>query len=304
MAVQMEKDRLSVLINSISDEVWLFDADKQLTLVNPAVIQEFGIHPVVNFEALHADAPRSVEESPSFRALKGEFVRDAVEIVKTPATGEWRSREVSASPVRDDNGNIIRAISIVRDITRRKRMEQKLHEMNATLEEEIIERKLTEKSLQETQAILQAALDNCQAGIAVADAPDGRLRYLNKAGQLIINGSEDDSHTGVSDYLLNWNISHENGMAFEEQEVPLVRAIRYGETYSDEFVIVRELGNDLTIWANAAPIKDEAGNIKAGIIIFLDISERKRIENNLIQAKERRLREPMLQEHIPCQYVT
>ncbi|WP_378956186.1 ATP-binding protein [Pelosinus sp. sgz500959] len=314
-AVQLEKDRLSALITSISDEVWIFDANKQLTLVNPAVIQKFGSNPTSNFEVLHGDGiPRSVEEAPSFRALQGEIVRDEVELVKTPATGEWRSREVSASPVKDYDGKIIGSISIVRDITKRKRMEQKLQEINATLEDEIIERqasqeslnklngelmdmnvaleeeimerKAAEQSLQETQAILQAALDNCQAGIVVADAPDGKVRYLNKAGQLITNHSKEYFNTGVNNYLMNWNIFHENGTAFEDHEVPLVRAIRYGETYSDEFIILRENGQSLSIWANAAPIKDEEGDIKAGIIIFLDISERKRIEKSLIKAKE------------------
>ncbi|WP_378957185.1 ATP-binding protein [Pelosinus sp. sgz500959] len=161
-----------------------------------------------------------------------------------------------------------------------------LTNVNMALEEEFIERQLAEKSLQETQAILQAALDNCQAGIAVADAPDGKLRYLNKAGQLITNHSGEYFNMDVNDHLKNWNIFHENGIPLKNHEVPLVRAIRYGETYSDEFIIRRENCKDLAIWANAAPIKDEAGKVKAGIVIFLDISERKRIEKALLKAKE------------------
>ncbi|WP_378956515.1 ABC transporter substrate binding protein [Pelosinus sp. sgz500959] len=159
-------------------------------------------------------------------------------------------------------------------------------EINATLEEEIMERQATEESLQETRAILQAALDNCQAGIAIVDAPDGKLRYLNKAGRLISHQSEDYFYQNINDYLANWNIFHDNGTPFEYNEIPLVRAIRYGEACSDEFMIRREGFKDLAIWANAAPIMDEAGKIKAGIIIFLDISERKRIQEALVKAKE------------------
>ena len=42
-AVQQERDRLSALVNSITDEVWFADTKKQFTLANPSALQEFGI---------------------------------------------------------------------------------------------------------------------------------------------------------------------------------------------------------------------------------------------------------------------
>jgi len=161
-----------------------------------------------------------------------------------------------------------------------------LQNMNTALEEEIMERQATEESLQETRAILQAALDNCQAGIVIVDAPDGKIRYINKAGMLITNQPEELFCEDVNDYLSNWNVLHEDGTPFENDEVPLVRAIRYGEICSDEFILRLKTLKDLTIWANAAPIRDEVGKIKAGIVIFLDISERKNNEKALLKAKE------------------
>jgi PAS domain-containing protein len=41
--VQQEKDRLSSLVNSISDEVWFADTDKRFTLANPSALREFGL---------------------------------------------------------------------------------------------------------------------------------------------------------------------------------------------------------------------------------------------------------------------
>ena len=41
-ALQRERDTLSALVESISDEVWFADADANVTLVNPAVRKEFG----------------------------------------------------------------------------------------------------------------------------------------------------------------------------------------------------------------------------------------------------------------------
>lgn len=159
-------------------------------------------------------------------------------------------------------------------------------EINATLEEEIMERQATEESLQETRAILQAALDNCQAGIAIVDAPDGKLRYLNKAGLAITNDSKELFSINFKEYLAPGNIFHEDGRQFEKYENPLVKAIIYGETSSCECIVRRENLKNLALWANAAPIKDDSGTVTAGIIIFLDISERKSIEEALRRAKE------------------
>ncbi|WP_378952844.1 CHASE3 domain-containing protein [Pelosinus sp. sgz500959] len=164
----------------------------------------------------------------------------------------------------------------------------KLTDMNAVLEEEIMERQATEETLQETQAILQAALDNCQAGIAIVDAPDGKLRYLNKAGLLISDQSDEEmiKEIDIDKYIASWEILHEDQSPFKRNELPLARTILYGETCSNELVIRRENFQDCIVWANAAPIKDLSGKVKAGIVIFLDITERKNSEEALRKAKD------------------
>jgi two-component system, chemotaxis family, CheB/CheR fusion protein len=136
--VQEEKDRLSALVDSISDEVWFADPEKRFTLVNPAALREFGPGSAseMDVEKLAASlevyrpdgSPRPVEEAPPLRALAGEVVKSQEEIIRTPASGELRHRQVSAAPVRDASGNIIGSVSVVRDITEHKRAEEALRE--------------------------------------------------------------------------------------------------------------------------------------------------------------------------------
>jgi PAS domain S-box-containing protein len=136
--VQEEKDRLSALVNSIQDEVWFADKRKVFTLVNPSALREFGLDTVDgidveklagSLEVYRADgSPRPVEEAPPLRALQGDMVRSQEELIRTPRTGELRHREISASPVRDASGTVIGSVSVVRDITERKRMETALRE--------------------------------------------------------------------------------------------------------------------------------------------------------------------------------
>ena len=144
-SVQTEKDRLSALISSMNDEVWFADLDKTFVLANPAALREFGYgaNSRVDAEKMAASleiyrpdgTPRSVEEAPALRALKGEVVRNQEEIIRTPANDELRHREVNAAPVRDMWGNIIGSIAVVRDITDRKRAEEKLKASEKKLSE-------------------------------------------------------------------------------------------------------------------------------------------------------------------------
>jgi PAS domain S-box-containing protein len=137
-AVQEEKDRLSALINSIQDEVWFADTQKRFTLTNPSALREFGLGAgngigveklAESLEVYRSDGTaRPVDEAPPLRALQGEVVTNQEEMVRTPGSGELKYRQVSAAPVRDQSGTIIGSVSVVRDITERKRMEEALRE--------------------------------------------------------------------------------------------------------------------------------------------------------------------------------
>ncbi len=143
--------------------------------------------------------------------------------------------------------------------------------------------RLKEEELRQTKAILQAAMDQSSAGIAIADAPDGKLRYVNDAG-LLIRGSDRQSvvnGVGIDQYVASWQLFDFDGRPLEPDEVPLARSIMLGETNSREFIIRRKEGNDCIVSANAAPIYDKAGNVIAGIVVFTDITDRKLSEEKL-----------------------
>jgi len=149
-AVQQERDWLSALINSMSDEVWFADTGKRLILVNPLTPQEFSnaVSDKINIEDLFAcygvlrpdGSLRPMEESPTLRALQGEVIKNQLEIARSFATGEKCYREVNANPVKDAKGKIIGAVAIARDITERKQMENDLIQHRDNLEKLVKER--------------------------------------------------------------------------------------------------------------------------------------------------------------------
>jgi len=153
---------------------------------------------------------------------------------------------------------------------------------------DITGRKQVEEALLESQAILKAAFENSQAGIAIADAPDGKLRYVNKAGLLIRNKTEEDlvRDVDIHTYADRWKMYHFDGTPYAEDEVPLARAVLKGETCSEEFVIRRDDQEDRHVLANAAPILDPGGNVKAGVVVFLDITEKRQAEEEIRKQNE------------------
>jgi PAS domain S-box-containing protein len=164
-----------------------------------------------------------------------------------------------------------------------KLKELKLNNRQEHLEQVIDECARSEAALYETKAILQAAMDQSPTGIAIADAPDGVLRYVNNAGLFIRGGDRETlvEGIGIDQYVASWKILDFDGNPLKTNEIPLTRAIRFGETCSRELIIRRAEDDERIVLVNAAPIRNDTGEVVAGIAVFWDITERKVVEEEL-----------------------
>ena len=172
---------------------------------------------------------------------------------------------------------------------------QKTMASKEELQEEVTKRLQSEEELRKSQtklsealAILQTAMDCSPAGIAIADAPDGRLRYVNEAGLAIREGTKEEiiHNVRIENYAQIWNIQHLDGTPYSETEVPLARSLLYGETCSDHFIVRSQSQGVRYVWANSAPVMGHNEQIIAAIVVFSDITSLKRVEHALIQAKK------------------
>lgn len=113
---------------------------------------------------------------------------------------------------------------------------------------------------------------------------DGRVTYLNAAAQDLTGWSS----TEVAGRPLENIFRIVNERTREPVSNPVLRALREGMVVglANHTVLIGKDGSERPIEDSAAPIRDAAGDIVGGVLIFRDVSERLRLEK---AATERQL---------------
>ncbi len=143
-------------------------------------------------------------------------------------------------------------------------------------------RRETSQRLEIARAGLQAVLDVLPVGVCIADR-QGRLIHMNAAARAIW-GEPTPLATSVAQYQLYQGWWTKSGQAIAPEEWGMARAIQRGEvSLAEEVDILSFDGQRKTMLHYAAPVLDEAGSIIGGVVAILDISERKQLEEALVE---------------------
>lgn len=138
------------------------------------------------------------------------------------------------------------------------------------------------------KVFLESALEYSPVAIIIAEAPDGNIAYINKA-VWSFRGKTNASMTGITieEYVGTWREFYPDGREYKGAEMPLARSLLNGEVVENEELIVRlDDGTEKWALAHSAPIYGEDGEIKAGIVVFSDITHLKDNEQELIKARD------------------
>lgn len=160
--VQNSKNRLEIILEGITDGVVAFDRDGNFIYANPVGAQMCGFKSVTEILAIPTDEVINrylildeqgqnfpAEKLPGRLALKGvKNPPEAVVQIELKGTGKRSWALISAAPVFNDNGEVLYAVSILRDFTIHKENENSLKSRESAF-----------RLIAETGIILNSSLD-------------------------------------------------------------------------------------------------------------------------------------------------
>ncbi|HEX2451065.1 MAG TPA: PAS domain S-box protein, partial [Gemmatimonadales bacterium] len=256
--------RLAALVHSSRDAIVSKTIDGTITSWNRSAERIFGY-----------TADEMIGQ-PIFRLIPEHLHDEEREVLRRVASGEvieWFEAErirkdgrrvtiaLTISPVQDASGAVAGFSSIKRDVTEQHRVQ---------------------RALRESEARLQAVLQQLPSGVIIAEAPSGRWVHANPQVELIWR-QPTTFVQDVAGYSAHQGF-HSDGRAYAPEEWPLARALTGETVLGEEIRILRGDGTTGWISFNAAPLRDDSGTIIGSVAAFSDITGQREAEDRLRQA--------------------
>src|SRR5712671_3172363 len=205
---------LAAVVESSDDAILSKDLNGIIATFNRAAEQLFGYkaEEVVGKPITILIPPDRQHEEPEIlaRIRRGERV-DHNETVRRRRDGTLVDISLTVSPVKDDQGSIIGASKIARDIT---------------------ERKLSDARLRDSERQLQELIAAIPAAIYTTDV-QGKITYFNQAAAELAGRTPT---IGSDEWCVTWKLYHPNGtpLPYDECPMAIARASRWdpGSLYS------------------------------------------------------------------------
>jgi PAS domain S-box-containing protein len=259
-ALKEKREQLQKMFESVTDGISVVDLNGIIAEVNQRTVEMHGYKSRDEFlgkSAFALVAPRDHDRIAANmrRAVRRGTVRNE-QYTLLRADGSEFPGELSSSTLRDASGRWIGHVTISRDITRRKQVEEALQ---------------TEKNK------LQSLIDAMEYTLTIQDR-DYNIIYQNEQSRIASGGD----HVGEKCYR-----------AYEKRDkvcdgCPVEKAFKDGKSHTAERKTIAPWG-DVIFWENTAnPIRDASGRIVSCLEIARDITERKKAEQALADEVTRR----------------
>jgi PAS domain S-box-containing protein len=258
-----QHELLRVTLSSIGDAMITTDVDGRVTYLNGVAEsltgwtgeQAHGL-PLERVFAIINEATRQAVESPSTRALReGTVVGLANHTLLIRKDGSECAIDDSAAPIRDETGGVAGCVLIFRDVTEQRRAEleraQQLH----------------------NSRLLASIVESSEMAI-VGKSLEGIIQSWNAAAERLFGYTADEAVGRHISLVLPPERLHE-----EETIVATLREGRRVEHFETERL--RADGQRIFVSLTISPIRDDLGNVVGASKMVRDITERKRLEDDL-----------------------
>ena len=256
-----EKNLLRTLIDNLPDYIYIKDTQSRHLINNKANIQLMGASneeetigkSVIDFFGPEIAKP-FIEDDQRIIQTGMSIVNREETIVSS--TGETKYLLTAKVPIKDKNNKVTGLVGISRDITKQKQMEL---------------------DLRNSKYFLEKAQKVGQIGHWISDRLTGKLTWSEEACRIF--GMDPYSFDGRVETFLNK--IHPDDL--EKVKSATAFAIEHNEAYSIDHRIILNEGTMKWVHEQGETIYDEAGKATTLIGIVQDITERKKIENEILK---------------------
>ncbi len=143
---------------------------------------------------------------------------------------------------------------------------------------DITERKLTQQELSESEQRFKELMDHVDAGVVIFDSEGNITSFNTKTADIF--GVQKENLPGRSAILHDWKFVAEDHTPLNPEQIPLFQILEMGKPVRNKIIgVVRPVINDI-VWVlvSGYPIKDKSGKILRVVNTFIDITERKLVE--------------------------
>jgi PAS domain S-box len=151
---------------------------------------------------------------------------------------------------------------------------------NLKLARDVEERKNIEIALRESEELYRQLVQTSPDGIALVDL-EGKMLYVSPNAKKLFGYPEDHDTRELSIF----DFIHPTSLPSALENVNYV--LNKGLSFSGTYLMVRRDGVTFSVEVNSAQLKDYQGNTKGMISILRDVTERKKVEQELINAKNK-----------------
>lgn len=200
------------------------------------------------------------------------------------ARGAMRYWDATLTPLFGGDGGVDAIMIMANDVTARVLARRKAEQMAAEAERRA-------REAEEARRMLDALMAYIPQGIAIADAPEMRVRRVSYHGLAMTKRPWQEILEEIPPERIpeHWQIYHLDGRTLATpDEFPLARAARRGEIVTSEQWLLRQHSGQLVpVLCNAGPIRDNHGRITGAIMSWLNMSSLTESRNKLLDTAKR-----------------
>ncbi len=154
---------------------------------------------------------------------------------------------------------------------------------------DLTEQKKAEEDLSNTRILLQRAFEQSPIPMVLVSMPDAVIRIVNQTCSDFLDIADEPSlvNTSLKEIKPSWQDFGLDDSAGKFEELPLAKSLNGIITVNEQRYIITKNGKVKWELVSGFPIFNNKNEILAGYLIINDITEQKRIEKELIAAKEK-----------------